>query len=242
MSRIAWDTPELRNYEVGVDRGVFYPATGPGAAWNGLTNVKESPSDVELKTRYHDGTRTRNSRRPGSFAGTIEAFTYPDSFYDDVLSQRFHKNFGLSYRVKTADSYKIHLVYNILIKPDEVTYEQSDPATFTWDFTTLPVSVPYSSPSSHLVVDASVAYSWTLKAFEDVLYGSYSGEAYLPSPAEVIDIFDVNSIVRIIDNGDGTWTATGPDSVISMLDPTTFQIDWPSAVYIDTDTYKISSL
>jgi hypothetical protein len=81
-----------------------------------------------------------------------------------------------------------------------------------------------------------------MEALEDVLYGTDDESPRLPSPEEVFEIFEENAILRIIDNGDGTWTAIGPDSAIEMLDSETFEITWPSAVYIDADTYTISSL
>jgi hypothetical protein len=66
--------------------------------------------------------------------------------------------------------------------------------------------------------------------------------ARLPDPQEIFDIFEANSILRVVDNGDGTFTVTGPDDAITMLDDTTFEIDWPSVVVIDSNTYEISSL
>jgi hypothetical protein len=221
-----------------LDRGVFYPKTGPGVVWNGLTSVKENPSDVEDHIRYVDGVKTHNRRNLGVFAGSIEAYTYPSSFYDSVLAQRRQTNFGLTYR--TED--KIHLVYNISVAPSTYNYESGSTEPFRWNFTTLPVEVPGSRKSSHLVVDTSDAYSWTVEALEAVLYGTVDTQARLPMPDEVFQIFEDNSILQIIDHGDGSWTAIGPDEVIQMLDTTTFQINWPSAIYVDEESYTIHSL
>lgn len=150
--------------------------------------------------------------------------------------------FGLSYRIRTHKGYKIHLVYNLKIPRGEISNNQMEAGSFRWDFTTLPVSVPGARNSAHLVVDTSQAYSWTVDALCDILYGTEAVGASLPSPATVLNLFEENSILQIIDNGDGTWTAIGPDTIIQMLDSTTFQINWPSAVYIDSDTYTIHSL
>lgn len=243
MTKLVWDqTANDSRYEAGVDRGVFYPSSGPGEVWNGLTSVQESPSDSEEKTRYIDGVKTRTRRKPGNFEGHIEAFTYPESFYEDVLSRRRPKTFGLSYRVMTGETYKIHLVYNILLGPENHDYQYDDTSPFSWDFTTLPIHIPEMRPTAHLVIDSAIAYPETMAAFEDAIYGSDAAEPRLPSPLEVLQIFEDNSILQIIDHGDGTWTAIGPDSVISMLDPTTFMIDYSTAVYIDADTYTIHSL
>jgi len=92
------------------------------------------------------------------------------------------------------------------------------------------------------VVSADTAYSSAVSDLEDVLYGTATSDPHLPTPDEVLAIFEANSILQIIDNGDGTWTAIGPDDAITMLDANTFQIDWPSAVYIDANFYTIHSL
>lgn len=241
MTKLVWDASNPHAYEAGVDHGVFFPAGGVGEAWNGLVSVQESPSENEERTRYIDGARTRTRRRPGEFSGTIEAFTYPDSFYESVLEPRRPKPFHLSYRTQTAQSYKLHLVYNVSVTPTKYDYVQRDLSAFSWEFTTRAVAIPNAKPSAHLIIDPTMAYSSTMQDFEEVLYGGDALIPRMPSPDEVFEIFEANSIVRIIDHGDGTWTATGPDNVISMLDPTTFQIDWPSAVYVDTDTYTIQS-
>lgn len=225
ISRLTWNK---RDYEAGLDRGVLYPKDGPGVAWNGLTSVQESPSS-DTQTRYIDGVKTRVRQGLEIFSGTIEAFTYPNPF---------PKTFGLSYRVKD----KIHLVYNVLLEPTGFNYQQSDTEPFSWGFSTKPIPVPGVAMSARLVVDGSKAYSWTLAVLEDILYGSDSGSPRLPLPQEVLDIFDVNSILKVTDNGDGSFTVEGPDDVIQMLDQTTFQITWTSAVYIDEDSYTLSSL
>lgn len=239
MSRLIWDK---QDYEAGLDRGVFYSQDGSGEAWNGLTSVKESSSDSDEQAHYIDGVKTHRRRRLEDFSGTIEAFTYPDSFYEDMLTQRRPKSFGLSYRVKSGDDYKIHLVYNALISPGGFSYKPFEAESFSWEFSTKPLPIPGGRLiSAHLIVDTSKAYPWTVTAFENVLYGSESDVARLPFPSEVLDIFDVNSILKVTDNGDGSFTVEGPDDVIQMIDPTTFQITWPSAVYIDEDSYTLSS-
>lgn len=224
-----------------MDRGIFYLQGRPGEAWNGLVSVNESDGGSTERVRHIDGQKFFRQRTE-EFSGIIEAFTYPDSFHDHILTQRRHKSFGLSYRVKSGNGYKIHLVYNVTVIPPSFLYQMNQPDLFRWDFTTKPVHIPGAKPSAHLVIPTTDAYSWTVSALEEVLYGSESEDPRLPSPEEVLAIFEENSIVQVIDHGDGTFTVTGPDSVIQMLDLTTFQIDWPSVVYIDSETYQISSL
>lgn len=245
MTRLIWDG--VRNYSTGIDRGVFYPKNAPAVVWNGLTSVKEVTEDIDELVRYIDGIKTMNRVRRGSFSGTIDAYTYPDEFswYDgldsNMISSQHRDSFDLSYRSMTADGYQIHLVYNVLVGPSGRAYAQRDNFTFSWAFTTLETDVPGFAPTSHLVVDVPMAYEEAVSAVEDILYGTDAQNPRLPPPAELIDIFEEHALLQVIDNGDGSFTVIGPDEAIVMLNPTTFEITWPSAIYLSSDTYKISS-
>lgn len=148
----------------------------------------------------------------------------------------------MSYRTKHEDYYRIHLVYNVLVAPAHVSREQSATSPFEWAFSTLPIEFTDEKYTAHVMIDSSIAYPWTVEALEAVLYGDETTDARLPFPAELSTIIDANAILQIFDNGDGTWTAIGSDDVLTMLDSTTFQIDWTSAVYISADTYTVYTL
>lgn len=240
MTKLVWPNGE---YEAGVDRGVYYTPGGVGVAWNGLTAVKESPSEANPLSSHIDGVRVYRRPRSEVFEGAIEAFTVPTALFEDSFSQKRRKSFGMCYRVMTDTAYTLHLVYNILLSTPDVSYtqEQGEADPFSWSFTTTPLPIPGMKNSAHLTIDAETAWPAALEAIETVLYGDDSSDARLPSPMEIVDIFEVHSVLRIVDNGDGTWTATGPDEAIQMLDATTFQIDWPSVEYISDDTYTIRS-
>ena len=243
ISRLTWD--QEGDYEIGVDRGVFYPPVGPGEAWNGLISVKEAPTG-QNDDFWIDGRKANRKNTRGEFSGNLSSFGYPPSFYDHILMPRRVKPFGLSYRVLTSGTYKLHLVYNVIFAPSGRQYQQDASTLYSWDFTTLGEDVQSGwdpvGKTAHLIVSADIAYSSAISDLEDVLYGTDTTDPRLPLPKEILAIFETNSILQIIDNGDGTWTAIGPDDVITMLDPITFQIDWPSAVYIDANTYSIHSL
>lgn len=240
MTRLTWDS--LPTQEAGVDRGVFYPATGSGVAWNGLSSVGEAPTNSEEQVRYVDGIKTRIRRSRGEFAGAIEAFTYPDEFYENVLVQKRATTFGLCYRIPAGDSYRIHLVYNVVLVPDKRSYKQRETDIFRWNFTTLPIPVTGAALTAHLILDGNFAYPWVLEEIEDILYGSDDAAPRLPLPQELIDIAEAGSILIVTDHGDGTFTVTGPDEAITTLSATTFEITWPSVLILDPDTYQISSL
>ena len=238
MTRLIWDA---RPYEYGLDRGVYYAPGGVGEPWNGLVDVGESPSEGSPLTTHIDGVRVYRKTRRENFEGTITAFTVPDSFFEDQFAQKRRRNFGMSYRTSTATSYKIHLIYNVLLGPSGHLYKHDEVEPFSWDFSTRPLPVPGGARSAHLIVDAETAWPAALAALEDVLYGTDGTDAMLPEPIAVADIFDLHALIKITDHGDGTWTAEGPDEYVRMLDATTFEITSPAIDYISADTYTIRS-
>lgn len=242
MSKLVWDNVSDRDYAFGVDRGVFYPLNGPGQVWNGLVSVEESPSEADDRPRYLDGKRIGNRRRQGEFSATVSALTYPSSFSPGLIAPIQRTHFGLSYRTETANGHQIHIVYNAVVSPSQNNYVYDENSTFQWTLTTRGMKGPGNIVVSHLVIDTSVAYPAAVEAFEDILYGTDATAPRIPDPFEAFDIFEANAILRIIDHGDGTWTAVGPDEAITVNPDGTFEIDWPSAVYISADTYKLSSL
>jgi len=196
------------------------------------------------------------------FVATIEAFTYPvefeacdgseEIFNGLFLTQRPRQSFGLSYRTKIGNDvnglehgYKIHLVYNALAAPSNrvnSTIDDSvDPETFNWSISTRPIFVPGYKPTSHFVVDSRFTDPLVLADLEAVLYGSDMETPHLPTQEELFNLFAAYSGFVVVDNGDGSFTVTAPDEVLIMLDATTFEITWPSAVYIDDVSYTLSS-
>lgn len=217
---LTWDDTGKRLYETGTDRGVLYPQTGEngayaaGVAWNGLTKVTESPDGAEETALYADNGKYLSLLSTENFKGTIEAYTYPDEFgvcdgsaelaKGVSVGQQTRAPFGMAYRtllgndVKASDfGYKLHLVWGAKASPAERAYEtvNDTPAaiTFSWAFTTTPVSTGDVSlkKTASMVIDSTTADPAKLKALEDMLYGT--GEAVspkLPTPAEVKAMFD----------------------------------------------------
>jgi hypothetical protein len=234
LTKLTWDRQE---YEVGIDRGVFYPRGGAAEAWSGLVSVDEQIVDGTDSALYLDGLRVGQRKKESSFAATVIAHSYPPSFFVSPRSP-----FGFSYRTKTANSYKIHLVYNVLANLSGQKYVQQDNSPFSIDIATLPIVIGEAKPSAHFVVDASVAYPPVLAAFEEVLYGSDTQDPRFPLLDEVIEVFDANSLYKVIDNGDGTFSLELPDEALAWLEATEFQASWPiSPIFIDSDTYTIKS-
>lgn len=263
MSKLKWGEVGSRFYEAGVDRGVLYVGDSEGVVWNGLISVTESPSGADITPRFIDGVKYLNYSKDDDFTGKLEAYTSPYEFdaCDGTLevrnglfaTQQVRKPFNLSYRTRIGNDldgldkgYKIHLIYNAVATPSDRQYntlgDSTDTLTLSWNIESSSVSVPGVSRTSHLIIDSTLAYSWAIEALENVLYGTATTPARFPTAEEVVTIFEDNSILKITDNGDGSWTAEGPSSIITMLDATTFQIDWSSAIPINSTTYLISSL
>lgn len=213
MAKLVWDDTGNRLYETGVDRGVLYPIQEggqytKGVAWNGLTNVTESPSGAEATALYADNIKYLNLYSAEEFGATIEAYTYPDEFAECdgsanlatgvSIGQQSRKLFGLSYRTVLGNDvdgndhgYKLHLIYGAMASPSEKSYasinDSPEAITFSWELTTTPVSVSGFKPTASITIDSTKADPECLTALEAVLYGSTEpdGNARLPLPDEV---------------------------------------------------------
>jgi hypothetical protein len=196
---------------------------------------------------YFDGQKYQDQMALATYAGTIQAFTYPDEFescigLDAGFSAQPRQSFGFSYR----DTREIHIVYNASVSPSSDQYQSLGgdvtPVAFSWDFSTTPVEIPFGRPTAHLVIVTDFADADSMAALEAILYGDDSNNPSLPDPAVLYELFESNALLRITDNGDGTWTADGPDDAVIDNGDGTFSITWPSALFIDDTTYEIYSL
>lgn len=262
MTTLTWDDVGTRFFEVGVDRGVLYLPDGSGVAWSGLISVNESAQGNESSPVYFDGVKYGDVAVAGDFSATISAYTYPDEFlqFEGVIgvgnglfvANQNQPRFGLCYRTRVGndedqeEAYKIHLVYNLTATPASKNYQsvggQNDPLEFEWSVTSMPSETPGLRPSSHLIFDTRQMGARLIEDVENTLYGSPVIGPRQPPLAFFVNYIHDWVIMRITDNTDGTWTATGPDEMIAMLDATTFQILQANAVYLDADTYRIGDL
>ena len=216
MSKLVWDKTGERLYETGVKQGVLYllGSSGTymkGVAWNGLTNVTESPSGAEATPLYADDIKYLNLMSTEEFGGTIEAYTYPDEFAECdgsaslatgvYIGQQARKTFGFCYRTTLGNDvdnnnygYKLHLVYGALASPSEKAYgtinDSPEAITFSWEFSTTPVNVTGHKPTASITIDSTKVDAEKLAALEKILYGddADSTEARLPLPDEVAQI------------------------------------------------------
>lgn len=209
-------------------------------AWNGLVSVDEKDTGSLDITQYFDGQRSVIMQESGEFEASISAFTYPD----DISETVWYKRFGFSYRTQHADAYRIHLVYNALVKPTSRAWSSINsspgPTLFSWDMFTSPVLIPGARPAAHLILD-SLAVPEVTEALESRFYGTDATEPEMPSPSEIIDIYEAVTTLKIVYNSDGSWTVDGPDGVVIPFPDGTFQISSPSAAFLDEDTFTVHS-
>ena len=202
MSKLIWDQSGDRVYETGVKKGVLYPASGSayptGVAWNGLTAISQSAEGGEANDFYADDIKYLVLRGVENFAGTIEAYTYPDEWAECdgsvsvatgvTIGQQPRKTFGLSYVTTIGNDtdldshgYKIHLVWGASASPSEKSYttinDSPEPINFSWSFNTTPVNVTGHKATAHMEIDSTKCPSAKLAALEAVLYGTDAQEA-----------------------------------------------------------------
>lgn len=261
MAKLEWNSSDSRLYETGVDRGVLYVDGQPGVPWTGLISVEMSPSGGGAKSYYLDGNKYLIASAAEEFGATINAFTYPPEFGQCdgsssprpglILTQQRRKTFGFSYRTKVGSAlngdlgYKIHLVYNALADPTTRTYssvgEDIEPIEFSWAITTRPPVISGYKRTAHVEIDSRTTDTQVLGLVEEALYGTDEEMGHFPSFTELMGMYDAFFVYVVTDNGDGTFTISGPDDSIIPLSDILLQFDWPTVISVDANTYTISS-
>lgn len=238
MAVLVWDDPGNRKFEAGVDQGVLYPLNlgtnlyDTGYAWNGLETVTETPAGAEKNDTYADNIKYSTLLSAETFGGTIEAYTYPDAFAacdgsyvpeaGVAVNQQGRATFGLSYRTQVGDDgasirgYKYHLLYGLLASPSEKAYasinDSPAPISFSWDISSVPVSVSGHSPTSLIVIDSTKVNSTALSTLLDDLHGTAGSAPQLPLPDIVLGLFagTITFVTLTAPTFDGAHTITIP--------------------------------
>lgn len=198
MAKLTWDEAGERLYETGVRNGVLYvqdnDGTYPeGVAWNGLTQVSQSPEGGDTTTLYADDQEYLNMTSRETFGGSIQAYQSPPEFDEcdgqaEVatgvkVGQQARKTFGFCYRTAVGNDvvgddygYKLHLVYGAKASPTERTYEtvndSPSAADLSWDFKTTPVPITGKKPAAHMEINSLTATAAKLAGLEGILFGA----------------------------------------------------------------------
>lgn len=212
---LVWDETGKKLFETGVSNVALYPQDttgvyGAGVAWNGVTNISESPSGAEATTLWANNGKYLNLYSVEEYASSIEAYTYPDEFAECdgsaeiakgvSIGQQTRKSFGLAYKTLVGSDtdgndhgYKLHLVYGCKAAPSERSHatvnDSPEALSFSWEISTTPVSVTGHKPTASVEIDSTKVNAEKLAAFEKILFGSDTAAARLPLPDEVAELF-----------------------------------------------------
>lgn len=211
MSRIEWNKPGERFFEVGVGQGVLYPRVGPGVPWNGLVSVSENSSGGDLESLYYDGVKYLDVGSAEDFGATLEAYSAPAEFDASdgqkalspglFVTQQPRKTFGLSYVTLIGNDlvgqeygYKIHIVYNCTAAPAPRSAKtlagDISPDTRSWGIYTVPPPATTFRPTAHLVLDSTKIDPLQMEQIEGILYGRDGSDPYLPAIAEIVSVLN----------------------------------------------------
>lgn len=212
--RLVWDEVGKHLYETGADRGVLYPIAGDGTypqghAWNGLSDVKDSPDGAESKKLYANNGEYLVLRTKENTKGTIEAYTYPTAWNECdgrveaapglYIGQQSRKAFGFSWRSILGNdtefddhAYTIHIRYNCTAAPSEVDYQSQDDDPdinpMSWEYEAAALKIDGYKDSARLDIRSDEVSAEVLKKIEDALYGTEDTAAHLPLPGEIIEM------------------------------------------------------
>lgn len=264
MTAISWAAPGEKHFELGLDRGVLYVPGLAAVPWNGLVRVIETPTGGEKTSYYQEGRKYLERSASEEFGGSIEAFTYPEAFelcdgsltneYGIQVTQQERRPFNFSYRTLIGNDlvgadfgHKIHLIYNALVAPTSKTNaaQSGSPSamTMSWDFTTTPIDVGVGFlPSAHIILDSRKINPEVLRLLETYLYGSEALEPRMLTVAELNDYILQGFTLEVVDNGDGTWTATGSEGEITYLTSSMFRLSGPTVTMVDSRTFQLRSI
>lgn len=206
MSVLHWDGTGEKAFEVGVSKGVLYTYDSTaqkwiGVAWNGLTNVTESPDGGDAEDFYADNILYASLRGSEKLGGSIECYTYPDEFEECIghsqvstgvrIGQQSRKVFCLAYRSEVGNDqnpeagYKLHIVYNCTASAAEMSHDTTEDSPnlepLSFDYDANPVAVSGHKPTSSVTIDSTKVPKAKLDDVEEALYGTAQAEAYLPT-------------------------------------------------------------
>jgi len=207
---LVWDAVGEKTYQTGVDRGVLYLPDGTAVPWNGLTNISETLSR-EVKSYYIDGIKYLDKHVPGSYAGKLSAFTYPDELEGVLGTEEFAPGvyvhdqkaslFHLSYRTGMGNDiegmdygYRIHILYNVMAVPSDTSLstlgEQVVAQVFEWNLSGTPANMWGIRPTSHISLDSTRIDADLLEDIETSLYGSALVDPALPGLVDLLALVE----------------------------------------------------
>lgn len=213
---LEWDLPGERLYETGVEKTALFPVIsggtyGAGVAWNGVSQITESPSGGEPTDVHADNQKYLTMYSLETLGGTIEAYMYPDEFEQCdgsaniatgiSVKQQTRRSFGLVYETLIGNDTegtdygkKMHFLYGCKVSPSERTRqtvnESPEATTNSWSFTTTPVAVTGHKATAKVEVDSTKISAAAWAALEKAVYGSDEADAKFLTPDEIKGIVE----------------------------------------------------
>lgn len=202
MAALTWDVLSEHKFNIGVKNVALWVkakgsegtyAFGKAVAWNGVTNITDSPEGAEPTHLYANDKRYATLMSTEELNLSIEAYTYPDEFAacdgsatimkGVKVGQQPRAHFALAYVTtegNAEDMYAdeiLHVVFDGLASPTEKAYNsindspETDP--MSWEVSTTPITVSYNETSyvtSNLEIKKSEVTAAKFKAVCDLLF------------------------------------------------------------------------
>lgn len=251
---------DKREYFAGIDKVALYKDDN-SYVWNGVTDITDSV-DVTVEPVFMDGILVAQNGVYGENSITVQCLTLPDILAEFLGEKRSPSKairvpdqatsaFDMVYRSRVVDGvsgterYILNVAYNCwpyLAESLYSTLTDSPSITgYTVTITPLPImNLGSYRPIGIFRIDSANVSPAAFASLESMFYGSLSTTPQLP---QILDIKTyLSTFETIVDNGDGTWTAQGPDWRFNVLNSTTVELDWDSVVFLDANRYTISSI
>lgn len=196
---LVWNDPSKKYYESGVSKTILYVHQGPltptdtnivGVAWEGVTNITESPTGGEPTRLWANDREYGQIISPEKMEGKIEGYMWPEEFMPAlglinlnglIIPQQSPSYFSISYKTRIHSDaggedvgYMIHFLYNMRVKPferdNQTLTDSPEAATFSWDFTCSKVTgVSTYNPFSKITFDSRNPHALDTYV-EDIIY------------------------------------------------------------------------
>lgn len=249
--RVTWDA--IGRHHHGLDRGIIYHGTSV-IPWSGLRSVSVKPRDAAQDILYDDGVPRGVNIRRGSNTVALTAITYPP-ILDDIcgyssfgpgfrLTAQKMSSFSLSFRTFKANGhYQIHFLFNLVAVPDaravSTDGDTIDVNDFSWVFGSTLSEIPDAYPFAKMTIDSEYTPEESLDAIDTMVYGSDTADPQVVTPTSIFEVVVETLPLIIVDNGDGTWTATGDEDYITMNSPSLFTLNGVVGKILDQETYSL---
>lgn len=240
MALISWDETTKHLFNAGLNQGVLYGEENKGVSWNGLISIDETANE-NTTTTHLDGLKVATQHSKSDFQATLTAFTFPDEFlaYQGIdfvensgmiITGQTSNTFCLSYKTLVGNDvegtefgYQIHILYNLVAEPQDVSYStissNVSPTTFSWKLSGTPSFIPDFHPTSHIIIDSRYIDDAVLVLIEDFLYGVENRE-FVIQPAEINEVDNSDSLLSASVSDEVEW-----DPYIEVCEVSSKQFD-----------------